>query len=180
MKYRELFQQIRKRPGMWGLDGSYGQYCAFLHGCDAGNAWSLLIGFREWLVVRFTEAHRPDNVAWSDLILWLAFPECERATPLWADPSVAVYTHELPAGVRTDPPETNDHVRTVVALLFDLLDAFWEEKESFRGLSKIFAAYATWRENEPANASSPENIARRIQARLAHDAISPSSPDELL
>ena len=52
MNYRELFQQIRERPGMWGLDGSYGQFCAFLLGCDAGNAWPLLTGFREWLVVR--------------------------------------------------------------------------------------------------------------------------------
>jgi hypothetical protein len=179
MNYRELFQQIRERPGMWGLDGSYGQFCAFLLGCDAGNAWSLLIGFREWLVVRFKESHRPDNVVWDGLILWLAFPECWRATPLWADKSVAVYTLELPAGTRTDPSETNNHARRAVELLFDLLDAFWEEREQFRGLTKIFAEYATWLESEPATSSSPENVARRIQARLANDEVSPSPPDEL-
>lgn len=178
MKYRELFQQIRERPGMWGLDGSYGQFCAFLQGCDAGNAWSLLTGFREWLVVRFKEAHRPDNVAWEGLILWLAFPECWRATSLWADSSVAVYTLELPAGTRTDPPETNDHARRAVDLLFDLLDAFWVEKEQFRGLTKIFVEYASWLESEPATTSSPENVVQRIQAWLAQDEVSPSASDE--
>jgi hypothetical protein len=179
MKYRELFQQIRKRPGMWGLDGSYGQFCAFLEGCDVGNASSLLTGFREWLMVRFKESHRPDNEAWSGLILWLAFPECWRATPLWADKSVAVYSLELPAGTRTDPAETNGHARKAVELLFDLLDAFWQDREQFRGLIKIFAEYATWLASEPATSSSPENVARRIQARLAHDKLSPAPPDEL-
>ncbi|MGZ6391123.1 MAG: hypothetical protein ACXWQZ_17935, partial [Ktedonobacterales bacterium] len=182
MKYRELFQQIRARPGMWGLDGSYGQFCAFLRGCDEGNARSLLTGFREWLVVRFKESHRPDNVDWSGLILWLAFPECWRATPLWADPSVAVYALELPVGTQTEPVETwpdrqvNDNAKRAVDLLFDLLDAFWEEREQFRGLTKIFAEYMTWRESEPATTSSPEHIAQRIQTRLANDEVSPSPP----
>lgn len=180
MNYRELFRQIKERPGMWGLDGSYGQFCAFLLGCDAGNAWSLFTGLREWLVVRFKEAHRPDNVAWHGLVLWLAFPECWRATSLWADPSVAVYTLELPAGTQTDPPEANDDAKRAVELLFDLLDAFWEEREQFRGLTKIFAEYANWQISEPATSSSPENVAQHIQVRLAKDEISLSSPDELL
>ncbi|HEU5375094.1 MAG TPA: hypothetical protein VFV38_06625 [Ktedonobacteraceae bacterium] len=185
MEYRELFQQMRKHPGMWGLDGSYGQFCAFLRGCDEGNARSLLIGFREWLVVQFKGSHRPDNVDWSSLILWLAFPECWRPTPLWADERIAVYTLDLPVGTQTEPVETwpdrhvNDHAKRAVDMLFDLLDAFWEQREQFRGLTKIFAEYAAWLESEPATASSPEKIAQHIQARLANDEVPPSPPGEL-
>ncbi len=46
MNYRELFAAVQKRPGMFGLDGSFKQFCIFLEGCDAGTFWSLLAGFR--------------------------------------------------------------------------------------------------------------------------------------
>jgi hypothetical protein len=52
MEYRVQFQAIHKRPQLYGLDGSYGQYCAYLAGLDAGNDGRLLTGFREWLVAR--------------------------------------------------------------------------------------------------------------------------------
>ena len=65
MDYPNLFTQIHRRPGMFGLDGSYGQYCAFINGLDAGNDWRLLTGFREWLVTRLEKG---DNLGWPGLV----------------------------------------------------------------------------------------------------------------
>jgi len=124
MKYRELFTAIHQRPGMWGLDGSYGQFCAFLLGCDEGTSQSLLTGFQEWLLMQFHGDHRPTNVHWSGLVLWLAFPECRRSSPLWADPTIAVYELDLPPGTRTEPSDTNGNARRAVDMLFRLLDEF--------------------------------------------------------
>lgn len=59
-------------------------------------------------------------------------------------------------------------------------ELFRQIREQFRGLTRIFTEYASWLESEPATTSSPENVAQHIQARLAKDEISLSSPDELL
>jgi hypothetical protein len=52
MDYRSLFADVRSRPGMFGLDGSFHDFTVFLRGCEAGNDWQLLAGFRESLVAR--------------------------------------------------------------------------------------------------------------------------------
>lgn len=82
--------------------------------------------------------HRPTNVHWSGLILWLTFPECWRSTPLWADPAIAVYALDLPPGTRTEPFDTHVNARRAVDMLFRLLDEFLEAREPHQGLSKIF------------------------------------------
>src|SRR5690349_12307950 len=46
---------VGKRPGMYGLDGSFGQFTAYLNGMDAGTDGRALAGFREWLVMRFDD-----------------------------------------------------------------------------------------------------------------------------
>lgn len=170
LNYRELFTAIHQRPGMWGLDGSYGQFCAFLLGCNEGTSQALLTGFDEWLRMRFQGKHRPTNVAWPGLILWLAFPENWRSTPLWADPTVALYELAIPRGTQTDPFETNDEARRAVEMLFRLLDEFLEMRQQRLGLSKIFTDYALWLQSEPADSSSPENIAQRIADSLNDEA----------
>jgi hypothetical protein len=70
MNYRELFAALHKRPGMYGLDGSFAQFCIFLNGCDAATSWSLLAGFNEWLLVRYDEE---TSFGWTALIPCLAF-----------------------------------------------------------------------------------------------------------
>ncbi|MCG3755349.1 MULTISPECIES: hypothetical protein [unclassified Amycolatopsis] len=45
MDYRKLFGEIRRYPGLYGLDGSYHDYCTFLLGVDTGNGGQLLTGF---------------------------------------------------------------------------------------------------------------------------------------
>lgn len=64
-----MFADVRRRPGNYGLDGTFREASAFVNGCDAGNSWGLLIGFREWLALKLgCEA----NLTWAGLILKLA------------------------------------------------------------------------------------------------------------
>lgn len=69
MEYEKLVQDAARRPGCYGLDGTYGQLVAFVRGCDAGNEWGLLIGFPEWLAQR---VHCEANLDWSRLVLLAA------------------------------------------------------------------------------------------------------------
>src|SRR5215469_7195340 len=107
----------------------------------------------------FSGKTQTDQCAWPGLVLWLAFPERWRSTPLWADPPVALYELDIPRGTQTDPFETNDKARRAVEMLFRLLDEFLEVRQQRLGLSKIFTDYALWLQREPADSSSPENVA---------------------
>ncbi len=106
---------------MYGLDGSYAQFCVFVDGVDYGNDGALLAGFREWLVTR---AGKGDNLVWRSLVLHLAFPGDNRPC---ADPR--------------DSPETN---RVAVDLLFALLDEYLVLRAEHDGLVKIFDGYLGW------------------------------------
>ncbi|WP_216588074.1 hypothetical protein [Streptomyces brasiliscabiei] len=70
--FREHLELIRTRPGMYGLDGSYGDYVTYLHGYDAGTRDSALLGFREWLLLKL--GHHSSFV-WSRLVTEMALPE---------------------------------------------------------------------------------------------------------
>jgi hypothetical protein len=121
VEYRKLFADIQSRPGMWGLDGSFGQFCAFVTGADAGNDWQLLTGFREWLVVR---ADAGNNLTWPALILRLAFPGVE-------------------IGQRerlTDPDGNTQAVDTLFALLAEFLDL----RTPQGGTVAMFDEYLAW------------------------------------
>lgn len=65
MNYRELFESVRRRPALHGLDGTYGSSVAFVLGCDAGTSGVLLAGFREWLIVRLGDGN---NLSWPALV----------------------------------------------------------------------------------------------------------------
>jgi hypothetical protein len=67
--YRKLFSDLQRRPGMFGLDGSFGQFCAFLTGVDAGHDWQFLTGFRELLVTR---GGTGNHLTWTGLVVRLA------------------------------------------------------------------------------------------------------------
>ncbi|MER5624018.1 hypothetical protein ABT061_23580 [Streptosporangium sp. NPDC002544] len=117
MEYRQLFREIHKRPGMYGLDGSFKSYEAFLMGCDAGNDWGLFSGFREWLIMRLGSQ---SSFGWPGLVLQLALPE---------KPS-------LPLSPESDAK--------AVELLFELLDQFMEERAPAHGVANIFEKYQSW------------------------------------
>lgn len=120
MDYPKLFAEIHKRPGLYGLDGSYRDYCTFLLGVDAGNDGTLLTGFTELLVPRVGSGN---NLTWPSLVLHLAFPE---RTSGW---------HEEAAGAGRD---------AAVDLLFSLLAEFFERRIASGGTAEIFDEYLTW------------------------------------
>jgi hypothetical protein len=80
--YRKLFPDLQRRPGMFALDGSFGQFRAFLTGVDAGHDWQFLTGFRELLVTR---AGTGSNLTWTGVVVRLAFristPASTNASP---------------------------------------------------------------------------------------------------
>jgi hypothetical protein len=117
VNYQELFDAVRKRPLMFGLDGSYSSYCAFITGCDAGNSFCLLYGFREWLFLRLKKGA---NFSWQTLVVELALPGAQLESP--------------------SAPLDSDTNSIVVGALFDLLREFFRDRES-RGLVEIIGEY---------------------------------------
>jgi hypothetical protein len=103
---------------MHGLDGSFQDFCAFLHGVDAGNAGRLLTGFREMLVVKVGLG---TNLTWPALVLRLSFPETESKH------------REL----LTD----QDRGRVAVDTLFDALAEFRRRTSAPDGLLAVFGEY---------------------------------------
>lgn len=126
MDYRTLFRNVRRRPGLYGLDGSYTQFCVFIDGVDYGNDRGLLTGFRELLVPR---AGKGDNLAWRALVLHLAFPG-----------------QAQPSRQPSESPETN---QLAVDMLFALLDEFLERREEPRKVAELFDQYHAWRSAQP-------------------------------
>lgn len=109
---------------MFGMNGTFHDFTVFVRGCEAGNDWQLLAGFREWLVTRCGGA---DNFVWEALVLRLAFADRpEEPTPgdLAKDPAL-------------------DEV--AVGKLFELLDEFLQLRSEHRGVAKIFGEYWRWR-----------------------------------
>ena len=121
MDYRKLLLEVHARPGMWGLDGSYGQFCVFLTGIDAGNDWQWLSGFREWLIVR---ADTGNNLAWSGLVLLLAFPDVDTG--------------------RRDLLTEPENNKRAVDTLFTALDEFLAQRAAHNGTVAVFDEYLTW------------------------------------
>ncbi|HEX3788597.1 MAG TPA: hypothetical protein VHW44_12105 [Pseudonocardiaceae bacterium] len=121
MDYRSLFGRLHQRPQMYGIDGSYGQFCAFLHGVDAGNDGQLLVGFRESLVVQVGTG---DNLNWPSLLLHVSFPGVNGGF----------------GAILVEPANEQLAVDT----LFSLLDEFLERRTGSRALAEIFDEYLTW------------------------------------
>jgi hypothetical protein len=124
--FRTRFAEISRRPGLYGLDGSFGQFTDYVEGVDAGCDGQFLTGFREWLVVRLGEG---DNLAWPGLVLRLAFPDG------WP-------------GLRArlaDPAQNTE----ACATLFRLLDEFLARRVRHGEPAGIFAEYLGWRAARP-------------------------------
>lgn len=103
---------------MYGLDGSFGQFAAFLQGCWMADA-RLLDGWSEWLVVQFDGGN---NLAWQALVLRLALPDrTSLGTPL-----------------------TNAEDNVASDRLFRMLDRFLDERDRCGGSAAIKATHQTW------------------------------------
>lgn len=121
MDYRKLFADVHRRPGLFGLDGSFHDFTVFVRGCEAGNDGQLLAGFREWLVARCRDGN---NLVWEALVLRQAFPDGPpRREQLEADPELG---------------------RAAADTLFRLLDDYLRRRDEPGGLAKVFDEYLTW------------------------------------
>ncbi|TXC95895.1 hypothetical protein [Streptomyces sp. ISID311] len=118
--FREHLELIRTRPGMYGLDGSYGNYVTYLCGYDEGARGTALLGFREWLLLRLG---RPSSLVWPSLIAEQALPGVAHAF-----------------GHRNLDEQQN---RVAVEALFRFLGDFLRDRDTERdGLRSIFRDYS--------------------------------------
>lgn len=120
MNSRSYFQAVRKRPILYGVDGSFDSIVAFVLGFDAATNGELLSGFREWLIVRVDDGN---NLAWPALVGRLLAVDC---------------SHGDPGGMCTVCGEQGG------SKLLGVLDEFLSTKEERNGTTKIFDAYREW------------------------------------
>ncbi|MGW4943385.1 hypothetical protein ACWEOZ_17570 [Actinoplanes sp. NPDC004185] len=100
-------------------------FTVFIRGCEAGNDWQLLAGFREWLVAR---CGRGDNLIWEALVLHQAFPD--------GPPQ----REQLEAEAELN--------RVAVGALFRLLDEYLQRRTEHGGLAKIFEECGAWQKEQ--------------------------------
>ncbi|MER7892194.1 hypothetical protein ABTX15_20480 [Micromonospora sp. NPDC094482] len=124
--YRDLFADIRRRPGMWLIRADFACVVAFVEGCDQANARSLLTGFQPWLVTR---ADGLDNHVWWSIVAHLTEP----------------------IGPKPFRDLDSDLDARAVETLFDLLDEFLELRAEHDGLNRVFAAHEQWRRRREQN-----------------------------
>ncbi|MER8115612.1 hypothetical protein [Streptomyces sp. NPDC094031] len=62
MDFPTRLRDVQRRPGAYGLDGSYRNYVAFINGGDAATDGELLRGLRPWLAERL--GHGANLVWW--------------------------------------------------------------------------------------------------------------------
>src|SRR5690242_1793043 len=105
MDYIHLFDSMKRRPGLWLVGQTYAEAAAFVMGCEVGNNNTLLLGFREWLVMRVNGA---EGQTWSVLVLRAAFPN-ESLTP-------------------ADILTSKEKNKQAIDMLFDLLLEFLRER----------------------------------------------------
>ncbi|MER7553064.1 MULTISPECIES: hypothetical protein [Streptomyces] len=72
MNDKQFIEQVRDRPGMYGLDRSYHPTAAFFLGFDQARSGGLLRGFNEWLAVRHDEL---SSQHWMVRVLTQALPD---------------------------------------------------------------------------------------------------------
>jgi hypothetical protein len=64
-----FLRHARERPSMFGLDGSFGEYVAFLSGLDTGAGGRVLEGFGAWVARRAGHEGRDWDLVWPRLVL---------------------------------------------------------------------------------------------------------------
>ena len=120
-QYRELFEGVRTRTSMYLLDETYAEAAALVLGYDLACEGGVLVGFREWLVVRLDFG---SNLHWGALVLHAAFPSTR-------DPQQAVAAN----------PKAQRHA---IDTLFGLLTEYDQIRTRQDGLKDIFLAYDRW------------------------------------
>ncbi len=111
---------VRKSPSMYLFPVEFDVIIAYVLGIDAATHFSFLLGFQEWLVLKWGQG--PD-LAWPEIILKLAFAGVPNA--------------------RSQLEEANNHAKAIDCF-FSNFQAFWEERSTRNGMLAIFLRYHAW------------------------------------
>lgn len=103
----EILPHLRKRPLMFGVDGTFATHVSFLYGYSAGDPRGELQKFHAWLNKDFEAS---SNMRWVWLVLKRAFPG---KFSLW-DPNA---------------PRTSEEEATAVVALLTSLEKFLNSEE---------------------------------------------------
>jgi hypothetical protein len=120
----QKLDRVRTYPGMYIFPGAetYDGVSAYLLGYDHALEGALLIGFREWLVMRLGAGA---NLCWSALIPPLAFPKSKKPWKM---------------------PNTQEENRVAIDKLFELIFEFAAERGDDEAATKIRDGYEKWYE----------------------------------
>jgi hypothetical protein len=118
----QKLDRVRTHTGMYIFPETYDGVSAYLSGYDHALEGALLIGFREWLVMRLGVGA---NLWWTELIPPLAFPESKEP---WKRPS------------------THKENRVAIDKLFELMSEFAAELGDDEAATKIRSDYEKWYE----------------------------------
>jgi hypothetical protein len=133
MSLPEVLANLRKRPGMYLYPVTYDIAAAFVDGYDTATQGGLLVGFREWLVVKLDEK---SNLAWPARVIDLM----QRTTGM----------KEL---------KSPDNHKAAIEFLFATLDQFLDERDEWGGMRRIYVAYERWLHRQDwYDSSSPDWI----------------------
>ena len=125
-----VLQELRKRPGMYVSPANGTTAVAFVDGYNAAVGGGLLVGFREWLVIRLGWG---GNLHWGELVGELMKDEDKQ-----------------------DRASDEDEVVSLNFVL-DTLDQFLRERAEAQGLRRIFLEYEAWLQRQDwYGPSSPE------------------------
>ena len=125
-KFRIQFAEIQARPEMYFQAPTYDAACALVLGYDLALDGGVLVGFREWLIVRLNFGN---NLAWPVLALHAAFPQS------------------------TDPREMLESdiekQKQAITVLFQLISEFDDLRQAPDGLRRIYCEYERWLLKQP-------------------------------
>ncbi len=108
---------LRASPDRYGTGATFDAMAAFVLGIHAGQAWTLLIGFDEFV---WTKARHTRNLSWSGRVLHVAFPDHMSARPMLTT------------------PEAHRHA---IETMLDLLQEFWSLRKDPRAFRRIYFQY---------------------------------------
>lgn len=124
MPMPDSLSRFFQAPGMYVQHPSFDSSAAFLQGFDVACGGRILVGFREWLILKLGSG---SNLAWTELFLRFAFPE-----------SLSPRTREL---TTTDP-------KYILGLLTEVFAVFWAERETSGGLESLMQRHTEWLESQ--------------------------------
>ena len=134
--FRQMFEAVRTRTGMYVPGERYWEVAALVLGYDLACEGGVLAGFREWMVVRVGLGN---NLAWPALVLAVAFPDA-------VDPLEAVQA-------------SGASQRHAIDVMFRLIGEFDDARGNQDGLRKIYLEHERWlRSQEWYGPQSPDWI----------------------